>query len=63
MLQDRRELLEYEIRKAHQIAADMYFSIIKSGDVHSEEYQDLKDHIASLQFDLNCGNQLIHKGK
>lgn len=63
MLSDRKALLEHEIIKAHAEAANMYLSIVVSGgDVHSKEYQDLKEKIAGLQFDLNMVNQLLHKG-
>jgi hypothetical protein len=63
MLKDRKALLEQEIRKSHDAAANMYLSIVVSaGDVHSKEYQDLKQHITDLQFDLNMVNQLLSKG-
>lgn len=64
MLRDRKALLEQEIRKAHDAAANMYLSIaISGGDVHSKEYQDLKEKISSLNFDLNIVNQLIAQGQ
>ena len=63
MLKDRRVLLEQEIKKAHDQAANMYLSIVVSnGDVNSKEYQDLKKHIADLHFDLDMVNSLILKG-
>ena len=63
MLKDRRVLLEQEITKAHLEAAAMYLNIVTHcGDVHSTEYQSIKDKIANLQFDLNIVNQLISKG-
>ena len=63
MLKDRKALLEQELRKSHDAAANMYLSIVVSnGDVHSKEYQDLKQHITDLQFDLNMVNQLLLKG-
>ena len=64
MLKDRRVLLEQEIKKAHEAAANMYLSIAVSnnGDVASAEYQTLKEKVMSLQFDLNVVNQLIYKG-
>ena len=63
MLKDRRLLLEQELRKAHEAAANMYLSIVVSNsDLHNEEYQKLKDHITDLQFDLDMVNQLIYKG-
>ena len=63
MLKDRRVLLEQEIKKAFDQAANMYLSIVVSnGDVNSKEYQDLKKHIADLHFDLDMVNSLILKG-
>jgi len=63
MLKDRRVLLEQELTQAHDRAAAMYLDIVThDGDVQSSEYQDLKDQITSLQFDLNIVNKLIYKG-
>ena len=63
MLKDRRALIEQELTRAHDAAAMMYLDIVtRDGDVHSLEYQALKDQIAKLQFDLNNVNQLIYKG-
>lgn len=63
MLADRKVLLEQEIRKAQNEAANMYLSIVVSGgDVHSKEYQDLKEKISILNFDLNAVNLLISQG-
>ena len=63
MLKDRRVLLEHDLKIAHDRAAHMYLDIVThGGDVHSEEYQQLRDRIAKLEFDLNVVNQLIHKG-
>lgn len=63
MLKDRRVLLEQELTRAHDAAAMMYLDIVTlDGDVHSPEYQALKDRITSLQFDLNIVNKLIYQG-
>ena len=64
MLKDRRALLEQELKKAHDEAANMYLSIVISnnGTTTSPEYQALKDRIVDLQFDINIVNQLIFKG-
>ena len=64
MLKDRKALLEQEIRKAHEAAANMYLSIVISstGDVHSQAYQDMRKHITDLEFDLDMVNQLLYKG-
>jgi hypothetical protein len=63
MLKDRRVLLEHDLKIAHDRAAEMYLDIVvNNGDVHSEEYQQMRDRISKLEFDLNVVNQLIHKG-
>ena len=63
MLKDRRVLLEHYLKIAHDRAAEMYLDIVvNNGDVHSEEYQQMRDRISKLEFDLNIVNQLIHKG-
>jgi hypothetical protein len=64
MLRDRKALLEQEIKKAHSEAASMYLSLVigGSGDVHSKEYQELKEKISTMNFDLNVVNQLIAQG-
>ena len=63
MLKDRRVLLEHDLKIAHNRAAEMYLDIVvNDGDVHSEEYQQMRDRISKLEFDLNIVNQLIHKG-
>jgi hypothetical protein len=63
MLKDRRLLLEQEITKAHTSAAAMYLDIVThAGDTNSATYQELKERIINLQFDLNIVNKLIHQG-
>jgi hypothetical protein len=63
MLKDRRVLLEHDLKIAHDQASEMYLDIVvNNGDVHSEEYQQMRDRISKLEFDLNVVNQLIHKG-
>lgn len=63
MLKDRRVLLEHDLKAAHDQAAHMYLHIVTTdGDVHSDAYQQLREKIVKLQFDLNIVNQLIHKG-
>ncbi len=64
MLRDRKALLEQELSSLKAEAAHMYLSIAVggNGDVHSKEYQDLKEKISSLNFDLNMVNQLILQG-
>jgi hypothetical protein len=63
MLKDRRILIEQELAKAQAAAAKMYLDIVvNNGDPHSTEYQKLKDHVMSLQFDRNMVNALISQG-
>jgi hypothetical protein len=63
MLKDRRVLLEQEIVKAHEEAANLYLYIVTNdGDVSDPVYQSLKDKITNLQFDLSMLNKLISKG-
>ena len=63
MLRDRRVLLEHDLKIAHDQAAETYLDIVvNNGDVHSIEYQQARDQISKLEFDLNMVNQLIHKG-
>jgi len=63
MLRDRKVLLEQEIKKAHGEAANMYLSIVVGGNnTQDKEYQDLKDKISNLNFDLNIVNKLIEDG-
>jgi hypothetical protein len=63
MLKDRRLLLEQEIAKAHATAAAMYLDIVThAGDTNSATYQELKERILNLQFDLDIVNKLIYQG-
>ena len=63
MLRDRRVLIEQEIKKFQAEAANMYLSIVVGGDnLDNKEYQQLKETIASLEFDLEMVNQLISEG-
>jgi len=63
MLRDRRVLLEQELQRAHDKAAEVYLNIVVDGRVDTTiEYDYLRNRILDLQFDLNVVNQLIHKG-
>ena len=63
MLRDRRVLIEQEIKKLQAEAANMYLSIAVGGDsLDNKEYQQLKETISSLEFDLTMINQLIGEG-
>jgi hypothetical protein len=63
MLKDRRVLLEHDLNKAQEEAAELYLKIVtQDGDVASLEYQSLKEKIANIQFDIDVVNKLISKG-
>ena len=63
MLRDRRVLIEQEIKKLQTEAANMYLSIVVGGDnLDNKEYQQLKETIGRLEFDLEMINQLISEG-
>jgi hypothetical protein len=63
MFKDRRVLLEHDLKVAHDQASRMYLDIVTQGkDVHSGEYQKLRDQISKLEFDLHMVNQLINQG-
>jgi hypothetical protein len=63
MLKDRRELIELEIRNTSEKAAKMYLnSVIEKQELDMEEYEALKNKIASLRFDLVMVKQLIDEG-
>lgn len=63
MLKDRRVLLEHDLKIAQEQAAKMYLDIVVSRkELHSDQYQVLREQVADLQFDLDIVNQLILKG-
>lgn len=64
MLRDRRVLLEYELDRAKAEAAAMYLDIVSNdADVHSAEYQAMRDQVTRLQFDLDLINHMIDQGQ
>ena len=63
MLKDRRELIELEIRITSEKASKMYlYSVLGKQELDMEEYEALKNKIASLRFDLVMVKQLIDEG-
>lgn len=63
MLRDRRVLIEHELSKLQAQAARMYLSIVVNADgLGNTEYQQLKERIGSLEFDLGLVTQLIVEG-
>lgn len=63
MLKDRRALLEHDLHKATKAAAVLYLKLVTtSSDVHSAEYDQLKQKISQLQFDLTMVVHLINEG-
>jgi hypothetical protein len=62
MLEDRKALLEHELKKARHEAANMYLSIVVSGgDVHSKEYKDLTEKISNIKVDLQTINIMLEQ--
>jgi hypothetical protein len=63
MLKDRRELIETELKSVTTQAAAMYLkSVTGKNELDIKKYQELKDKITSLRFDLVMVNQLIDEG-
>jgi len=63
MLKDRRELIENELKSVTNQAAIMYFeSVTGKNELDMKKYQELKDKITSLRFDLVMVKQLIDDG-
>jgi len=64
VLKERRELLEYEIKKIHDQAAHMYLDmVVKGGDLINPEYQQLKDRIHDLKFEYEMVQKLIRNNQ
>jgi hypothetical protein len=64
VLKERRELLEYEIRKIHKQASQMYLDIVlKDGDVKSPEYEQLKNRIQDLKFEYEMVQTLVRNNQ
>ena len=63
MLQDRKELIECEITRLKDKAAKLYLNYITSdNDVFDmREYDDIRDKISDLEFDLNIINEILDK--
>lgn len=63
MLRDRKVLLEQELVRAKNDAANMYLSIVVGGnDLHSKEYQDVRQRVSMLERDLNQVCELLLQG-
>lgn len=63
MLQDRKELIEFEIIKLKDKAAKLYLGYITNGnDVFGmTEYDDIREKISDLEFDLKIINEILEK--
>ena len=60
MLKERRELLEYEIKKIHDEASHMYLDMVIKGDnLNNPEYERLKNRIYDLKFEYEMVQKLI----
>lgn len=67
MLKDRKELIEHDITLLKEQAAAMYFDLAVQGHgLHNHErqaeYQQKRDRIMQLQFDLDMINHMLEKG-
>jgi hypothetical protein len=64
MLKERRELLEYEIKKIHDQAAHMYLDMVTKGvDLNNPEYEQLKNRIHDLKFEYEMVQKLIRNNQ
>jgi hypothetical protein len=63
MLKDREILIKNDLKSVTNQAATMYFeSVTGKKELDMKKYQELKDKIASLRFDLVMVKQLIDDG-
>ena len=62
MLKDRRVLVEEEITKLTNIAAQMYLNAMISLDSLSSEYQTIRERITDLQHERKMIQLLIDQG-
>lgn len=63
MLRDRKVLLEQELVRAKNEAANMYLSIVIGGnDLYSKEYQDARQRVSIIEHDLNQVCELLLQG-
>ena len=64
MLKDRRELVLQELAKKKQAAAQLYLQAVQSFQSDpGPEYEQLREEISDLDYDLTIINQLILEGK
>ena len=63
MLKDRKELIESELTRLKDKAAKLYLGYITNGnDVFGmAEYDDIRDKISDLEFDLKIINEILEK--
>ena len=62
MLKDRKVLVEEEITKLTNIAAQMYLNAMISLDSLSSEYQTIRERITDLQHERKMIQLLIDQG-
>ena len=63
MLRDRKVLLEQELVRAKNEAANMYLSIVVGGnDLHSKEYQDARQRVSIIERDLSQVQEMLLQG-
>ena len=63
MLKDREILIKNDLKSVTNQASTMYLeSVTGKKELDMKKYQELKDKIASLRFDLVMVKQLIDEG-
>ena len=62
MLQDRKELIEAQLEKLKDKAAKLYLKIVTNRNSDGiNEYNQLKEWISDLEFDLKIINEILDK--
>ena len=62
MLQDRKELIEFQLEKLKGKAANLYLKIVTDRTSDGiNEYNQLKEWISDLEFDLKIINEILDK--
>jgi hypothetical protein len=63
MLKDRKVLIERELARAKQDAANMYLSIVVSGhSLECVDYHRARTKVTELETDLSIINSMIEQG-
>lgn len=62
MLKDRKLLVEQEITKLTEVAANQYFEAIRGEITLTSEYEVIRERITDLQHEYKMIQLLLHKG-